>query len=141
MAYICNVIRRSNISKDVNHFSLTTYANYEVFQPLFSVDLIEWFGSIRKLTKVCKNKLCPINLDMAATYHSLSKIKTIEQSIFCTNTIMQQHTPCSTGKFHHHQIPRSELHQGQAELTSPKILHGCYCHPRISTLCLHSGRQ
>jgi hypothetical protein len=93
------------------------------------------------LTKVCKNRLCPINLNLAAAYNSLSKIKTIEQSIFCTNTIMQKHTPCSTGKFHHHQIPMSELQQGQVELTSPKILHGCCCHPRISTLCLHSGRQ
>lgn len=49
--------------------------------------------------------------------------------------------PCSTGKFRHHQTPRSELQQGQAELIAPKILTGDCCHPRISTLYLHSGKQ
>ena len=29
--------------------------------------------------------------------------------------------PCSTGKHHHHQTPRLEFQQGQAELMSPKI--------------------
>lgn len=49
--------------------------------------------------------------------------------------------PCSTGILLHHQTPRKEHQQDQAELNDPKIYSLDCCLPKISNHAPHNGMQ
>ena len=72
MTWISSVICHSNISKKFNKLALITNAKCKRYNFFLFVNLCEWFGSIRKLTKACKDGLCSINLDGRPLHHSLS---------------------------------------------------------------------